>query len=92
MNSMNNKTLGSLRNCERVVVVNFCDEFKCHKLIDMGVLPGVVISFLGVSPLGGTVEICLRGHCLSIRKSVAEQIFVESADSVSNSDLNEKVS
>ncbi len=47
------------------------------KLLDMGVLPGSGFEVLRVAPLGGPVEIRIKGYNLSLRKEEAKQVSVE---------------
>ena len=46
-------------------------------LLDMGVIPGTIISFIKVAPLGDPLEFKLRGYNLSLRKDDAKNIKVE---------------
>jgi len=48
-----------------------------HRLIDMGLLPGVELEMLRVAPLGDPIEIRLKGYHLSLRKIEASTIAVE---------------
>jgi ferrous iron transport protein A len=49
-----------------------------RRLLEMGVTPGVEIVCLGTAPLGDPLEFELRGYRLSLRRSEAEQIDIES--------------
>jgi len=48
-----------------------------RKLLDMGVLPGVVFKVVKLAPLGDPIEIKIKGYNLSLRKEEASQILVE---------------
>jgi ferrous iron transport protein A len=48
-----------------------------RRLVDMGLISGVLIEVVRISPLGDPVEYRLRGYHLSLRKSEAETIQVE---------------
>ena len=50
-----------------------------RRIIDMGITPGAVVVMRKTAPLGDPIEINIRGYELSIRKTEAEQILVESA-------------
>lgn len=47
------------------------------RLREMGVLPGTTVTLVRVAPLGDPIEIKVRGYSLSLRKSEAEHIVVE---------------
>lgn len=47
------------------------------RLIEMGLTPGVRVRVVGSAPLGGPLEIELRGYRLSIRRREAARIAVE---------------
>jgi ferrous iron transport protein A len=49
-----------------------------RRLLEMGVTPGVDIVCLGAAPLGDPLEFELRGYRLSLRRSEAQQIEIES--------------
>jgi len=49
-----------------------------RRLLEMGVTPGVEIRCLGAAPLGDPLEFELRGYRLSLRKSEAQQIELQS--------------
>jgi ferrous iron transport protein A len=63
----------------RVVRVIGSDEVS-RRLMEMGVTPGVEIRRLGAAPLGDPLEFELRGYRLSLRKSEAQHIELESED------------
>jgi ferrous iron transport protein A len=63
----------------RVVRVVGSDEVS-RRLMEMGVTPGVEIRRLGEAPLGDPLEFELRGYRLSLRKSEAQHIELESQD------------
>ena len=45
-----------------------------QRLLDMGVLPNTQIQLIKKAPLGGPLEITLRGYTLTLRGNEAEQI------------------
>lgn len=49
-----------------------------RRLLDMGVVPGAEIEVVRVAPLGDPVEYRLRGYRLSLRRSEAAHVVVES--------------
>ncbi|WP_083482918.1 FeoA domain-containing protein [Candidatus Berkiella aquae] len=48
-----------------------------HKLLAMGLTPGVIITIIRVAPLGDPIQVKLRGYTLSLRKRECQQIEVE---------------
>ncbi|WP_068548880.1 FeoA family protein [Thermosulfidibacter takaii] len=50
------------------------------RLREMGLKPGAVIIVLRKAPLGDPVEIQIKGHPITLRKSEAENIWVEEVD------------
>jgi ferrous iron transport protein A len=51
------------------------------RLREMGVLPGTAVTLVRTAPLGDPLEIQVRGYSLTLRKSEAEHVVVELADS-----------
>ncbi|MFH1419768.1 MAG: FeoA family protein [Planctomycetota bacterium] len=48
-----------------------------HRLLEMGLTSGTLVRLVRAAPLGGPVELHLRGYRLGIRKSEAASIFLE---------------
>jgi DtxR family Mn-dependent transcriptional regulator len=48
-----------------------------QRLLDMGLTPGTKICAVRVAPLGGPVELSVRGSKLALGKGVASKVFVE---------------
>ena len=48
-----------------------------RRLLDMGITPGTPISLLKTAPLGGAVEIAVRGSNLALSNNVSANVFVE---------------
>ena len=48
-----------------------------RRIMDMGITKGVDIFVRKVAPLGGPVEVTVRGYELSLRKADAEMIEVQ---------------
>jgi ferrous iron transport protein A len=55
------------------------DEMTKKRLMTMGLLPGTQITVLRRAPMGDPLQVEVRGVSLAIRKSIAEQLNVESA-------------
>ena len=49
------------------------------RLREMGVLPGTPVTLIRTAPLGDPLEIKVRGYHLTLRKSEADHITVETA-------------
>ncbi len=47
-----------------------------RRLMELGLVPGTRVEFLGVAPLGDPIELLVRGCSLSIRRAEAEQVTV----------------
>jgi ferrous iron transport protein A len=69
----------------RVVRVVGADEIS-RRILEMGVTPGVEIRRLGTAPLGDPLEFELRGYRLSLRKSEAAHIEIDSGSIRSETD------
>jgi ferrous iron transport protein A len=71
-------TLAGLRVGERAKVsrIEGVDDVSL-RLMEMGLVPGVELTVLGVAPLGDPLELELRGYRLSLRKSEAARVEVE---------------
>lgn len=50
-----------------------------RRLMELGLVPGTRVSYLGVAPLGDPLHLLVRGCQLSIRRSEADQIRVRVA-------------
>lgn len=48
------------------------------RLREMGLLPGITVTLIRTAPLGDPLEIKVRGYHLTLRKSEAEHVIVES--------------
>ncbi len=61
----------------KVARVDGADELAC-RLMEMGLTPGVELCVVGVAPLGDPLELELRGYRLSVRKTEAARVQLES--------------
>ena len=72
------KTLRQVKVGETVTVVKLHGEGAVkRRIMDMGITKGVQVYVRKVAPLGGPVEVNVRGYELSIRKNDAEMIEVQ---------------
>jgi ferrous iron transport protein A len=53
-----------------------------RRLMELGLVPGTQVRFLGVAPLGDPLKLEVRGALLSIRHAEAELISVRATRSV----------
>jgi ferrous iron transport protein A len=60
----------------RVVRIEGEDEISL-RLLEMGLTPGVEFALVGTAPFGDPLELELRGYRLSVRKSEAARVEVE---------------
>ena len=66
----------------RGIVRAFTDGSRASmRLREMGILPGTEVRIVRLAPLGDPIEIEVRGFHLSLRKTEAAEILVESDDS-----------
>ena len=63
----------------QVTAILGSDEISL-RLLEMGLTPGTEFLLLGVAPLGDPLEIEVRGYRLSLRKSEAALVSVETKD------------
>jgi ferrous iron transport protein A len=79
---VSSKPINSLADLEigdraRVATIVGSDAIS-QRLMEMGLTPGVEISLLGRALLGDPIEIEVRGYRLSVRRSEAERVELES--------------
>ena len=53
-----------------------------RRLLELGLVPGTLVTFLGVAPLGDPLQLTVRGCQLSIRRSEALQIRVRMSEAL----------
>jgi len=61
----------------RVKINSFTNNEIVLKLMEMGCLPGEIISIEKIAPLGDPISIRVAGYSLSLRLNEAEAILVE---------------
>lgn len=72
------KTLKQLKRGHSAIVTKINGEGALRRrIMDMGITRGTKVRVQKVAPLGDPIEITVRGYELTIRKSEAENIFVE---------------
>ena len=76
---MNMQTLRQVQVGTTVKVVKLHGEGAIkRRIMDMGITRGVSVTIRKVAPLGDPVEVTVRGYELSLRKSDANMVEVES--------------
>ena len=70
-------TLSELVPGEIGIVKEFTDLEMSVKLMEMGCLPGEVVSVSRVAPLGDPIAINVSGYQLSLRKFEASTIILQ---------------
>ncbi len=74
---MNKKRLSEIEIGKKAVIVSFESDDIILKLMEMGCLPGEVVSIEKKAPWGDPISIIVSGYQLSLRMSEAEKIIVE---------------
>ena len=59
----------------RVIAVNGAGRVT-RRLLEMGVVPGVMVKVIKMAPFGDPIEIRVRGYSLAMRRSEADAIEV----------------
>jgi ferrous iron transport protein A len=72
--------LSQLKKGDKCIVDSYMDENMQQKMLDMGCLPGEVITVDRFAPLGCPIALSVAGTVLCIRKDEAENILVKIVD------------
>ena len=73
------KKLSEVPSGSRVRIKGFEEDEIILKLMEMGCLPGELISVEKVAPMGDPISIIVSGYHLSLRLDEASKIIVEDA-------------
>jgi ferrous iron transport protein A len=71
------KKLSETGTGETVVITRFEEDTIFLKLMEMGCVPGELVTVDHVAPLGDPISIIVAGYVLSLRLSEAEMIWVD---------------
>lgn len=71
------KNLADLKKGKKAVIDSFLDKELALKLMEMGCLPGEVVTIERKAPLGDPIAISVAGFLLSVRKEDAATILVK---------------
>jgi ferrous iron transport protein A len=72
-----NTKLSELQPGEKGLILSFQNEDLYLKLMEMGCVPGELITIERIAPLGDPISIQVAGYNLSLRQEEAETILVE---------------
>ena len=70
-------TLAQLKKGQKAIIRLFTNDRLSSKLIEMGCLPGEVVSLSKTAPLGCPIAISISGYELSLRKEEADSVQIE---------------
>ncbi|MDI9394403.1 MAG: ferrous iron transport protein A [Euryarchaeota archaeon] len=78
MTESTDNTLNMLEIGQRARIIQVKGKGSSRKrLLDMGMVPGAVLSVSKKAPLGDPLDFKLKGYNLSLRKEEAKMVFVE---------------
>lgn len=69
--------LSELPTGRKAVIKEFEKDDIHLKLMEMGCVPGEIVKVEKIAPLGDPISISVAGYNLSLRKTEAENIWVE---------------
>jgi ferrous iron transport protein A len=74
---MSKKRLSEIEIGKKAIIISFDNDEIILKLMEMGCLPGEIISIEKKAPWGDPISILVSGYQLSLRMNEAEKIIVE---------------
>ena len=74
---MSKKRLSEIEIGKKAIILSFENDEIILKLMEMGCLPGEIISIEKKAPWGDPISIIVSGYQLSLRMNEAEKIIVE---------------
>lgn len=73
------RSVGDMNSGEIGVISGFSDNMDLQsRLVEMGILPGVLIRVIKWAPWRGSVQLQVRNYHVSIRREDAENIYIKS--------------
>ncbi len=78
------KKLSDLKMGESGVIHSFENDEIFLKLMEMGCIPGELITVEQIAPLGDPISISVAGYQLSLRMNEADSIFINPNIEASN--------
>lgn len=70
-------SLAELKKGQKAIIRSFTNQVLSNKLMDMGCLPGEIISLSKTAPLGCPLAVNIAGYELTLRKEEAAAVLVE---------------
>jgi len=74
---MTTKRLSQIETGKKAIIISLENDDILLKLMEMGCLPGEIISIEKKAPWGDPISIIVSGYQLSLRANEAEKIIVE---------------
>ncbi len=71
------KKLTEMAIGKNATIKDFVNNDLLIKLMEMGCVPGEIISINKIAPLGDPISVAVSGYMLSLRKEEAANILVE---------------
>lgn len=71
------KKLSEIKAGSSVRIKSFSNEEVVLKLMEMGFIPGEVVTVVQIAPLKDPISITVSGYQLSLRLNEAEHVIVE---------------
>lgn len=71
------ESLDHLKIGQTAIIRSFSNDVLSSKLIEMGCMPGEVVSLSKTAPLGCPMAINIAGYELSLRKDEASSVLIE---------------
>ena len=78
------KKLSELKMGESGVIHSFENDEIFLKLMEMGCIPGELITVEQIAPLGDPISISVAGYQLSLRMNEADSIFISPNIEITN--------
>ena len=78
------KKLSDLKMGESGVIHSFENDEIFLKLMEMGCIPGELITVEQIAPLGDPISISVAGYQLSLRMNEADSIFINPNSETTN--------
>ncbi|HEY3243286.1 MAG TPA: FeoA family protein [Phycisphaerae bacterium] len=70
-------TLDRLPIGQRGTILRLDSSLVGHRLMEMGLVPGTVLTVVRLAPLGDPIDVAVRGYHLSLRKSEARGVWID---------------
>ena len=74
---MTTKRLSQIETGKKAIIISLENDDILLKLMEMGCLPGEIISIEKKAPWGDPISITISGYQLSLRANEAEKIIVK---------------